>query len=85
MILLSIMTMKKSRKIALIIASVAVGVMLIMGIIIGGFAFYFTSSKGYCSTYANEHEKKVAAPNDMTNHLFYSSCMESRGLRSFGV
>ena len=85
MLSLPVMTMKKSRKITVIIISTIASILLVTGIVVGGFAFYLTSSQEYCNNYAHENEKKVASPNDMTNHLFYASCMEAKGLKSFGV
>lgn len=82
MISLQIMTMKKSRKIAVITISAVAGVVLVMGIIIGGFAFYLMSSREYCGNYARDNEQKTGLSESMSYYSLYDPCMESKGLKN---
>ena len=76
------MTMKKPRKITVIVISVIVGVVLIIGIAVGGFAFYLVSSRQYCSDYARDNEQKTGLPESMSYYSLYNPCMESKGLKN---
>ena len=76
------MTITKSRKIALITTFAAVGTMLIIGISIGGFAFYLVSSRQYCSNYASNNQQKTGLPESMSYYSLYNPCMESKGLKN---
>lgn len=81
-IILLRMTMKKSRKITVIVVSAVAGVVLITGLIIGGFAFYLISSRQHCSEYAKDNEHRTGLAESMSYYSLYNPCMERKGLRN---
>ena len=73
------MASHKSSKIALIAIAIAI---LIGAAVCGYFVFYLTSTKSYCSNYAQEKAETSDNP-DRTNAEMYDQCMKNKGLSGF--